>query len=257
MDYDLSEQQEEIKKLAYELGQKKVKPVREQYDQSEEYPWPVIEELRKSDLFAVYLPEAYGGLGGSTTEIVLVIEQISRACGGTALALAASGLCGIPVLLFGTAEQRQQWLPDLASGKRLGAFTITEPGAGSDATATKCTAKLDGDHYVLNGTKNFCSNGNAAELYCLFATTNPNRGARGISAFVVERDAGLHLRQERAQDGHSRLADLRSGLQQLPRPEEEPPLQRRLRAIRRAEHVRLLAPLRGRAGAGDGARRFG
>ncbi len=187
MDYGLSEQQEEIRDLAYELGQKKIKPVREKYDQSEEYPWEIIEEFKKSDLFSVYLPEAYGGLGGSTTEIVLVIEQIARACGGMALAMAASGLCGIPVLLFGTPEQRQQWLPDLASGKRLGAFTITEPGAGSDATATKCSAKLDGDHYILNGTKNFCSNGEAAELYCLFATTNPNRGARGISAFIVEK----------------------------------------------------------------------
>src|SRR5262249_8938406 len=90
-------------------------------------------------------------------------------------------------LLFANAEQRQKWLPDLASGKRLGAFTITEPNAGSDATATKTTAKLEGDYYILNGQKNFCSNGNAAELYTVFASTNLNRGARGISAFVVEK----------------------------------------------------------------------
>ncbi len=187
MDYELTEQQQDIVSLAALLAQQKIKPVREHYDQTEEFPWPIVEELRKADLFGVYLPEAYGGLGGGAVELVLVTEQISRVCGGIALAVAASGLCGIPILLFGNAEQRQKWLPDLASGKRLGAFTITEPQAGSDATATKCTAKLEGDYYVLNGQKNFCSNGNAAELYTLFATTNPNRGARGISAFVVEK----------------------------------------------------------------------
>jgi alkylation response protein AidB-like acyl-CoA dehydrogenase len=187
MDYDLTEQQQEVVSLAYQLGQQKVKPVREHYDQTEEFPWPIIEEMRKSDLFGCYLPEEYGGLGGGTMELVLVVEQISRACAGIALAMAASGLCAIPILLFGNAEQRKKWLSQLASGKRLGAFAITEPGAGSDATATKCVARLEGDHYVLNGIKNFCSSGNAAEIYTMFATTNPARGARGISAFVVEK----------------------------------------------------------------------
>lgn len=187
MDYELTEQQQEIVSLSYQIGQQKVKPVREHYDQTEEFPWPVIEEIRKADLFGCYLPEECGGLGGGTLELVLVVEQISRACGGIALAMAASGLCAIPILLFANPEQRKRFLPDLASGKRLGAFAITEPGAGSDATATKCIARLEGDHYVLNGIKNFCSNGNAAEIYTTFATTNPARGARGISAFVVEK----------------------------------------------------------------------
>jgi alkylation response protein AidB-like acyl-CoA dehydrogenase len=187
MDYDLTEQQQDISALAYLIGQQKIKPVREHYDQTEEYPWPIVEELRKADLYGVYLPEAYSGLGGNTLELVLVAEQLSRACGGIALTIAASGLCGIPILLFGGAEQRQKWLPDLATGKRLGAFALTEPGAGSDATATRCSAKLEGDHYVINGQKNFCSNGNAADIYTFFATTNPARGARGISAFVVEK----------------------------------------------------------------------
>jgi butyryl-CoA dehydrogenase len=187
MDYELSDQQKEIVDLSYQISQQKLKPVREQYDQSEEFPWPVIEDIRKADLFGVYLPEQYGGLGGGNLDLVLVVEQLSRACGGIALAVAASGLCGIPILLFGDAKQRQKWLPDLASGKRLGAFCLTEPGAGSDATATKTTARLEGDYYILNGQKNFCSNGNAAELYTTFATTNPSRGARGISAFVIEK----------------------------------------------------------------------
>jgi alkylation response protein AidB-like acyl-CoA dehydrogenase len=187
MEYGLTDTQKEIAALAYELAVKKIKPVRERYDQTEEYPWEIIEEFRKADLFGVYLPEAVGGLGGGTLELVLVAEQLSRACGGIGLASLASGLCAIPILLFADAEQRKRWLPDLASGKRLGAFALTEPQAGSDATATKTTAKLDGDFYVVNGQKNFCSNGNAAEIYTFFATTNPNRGARGISAFVVEK----------------------------------------------------------------------
>ena len=187
MDYELSDQQNEIVDLAYKLGQQKIRPVREHYDQTEEFPWPVIEELRRADLFGVYVPEAYGGLGGGTLDLVLVTEQLSRACGGVALAVVGSGLCGIPILLFGSKAQRERWLPALAAGKRLGAFALTEPGAGSDATATKCSARLDGEHYVINGQKNFCSNGDAAEIYTFFATTNPNRGARGISAFVVEK----------------------------------------------------------------------
>ncbi|MBI4377267.1 MAG: acyl-CoA dehydrogenase family protein [Elusimicrobia bacterium] len=187
MDYELTDQQKDIIDLAQQIAEQKIKPAREHYDEKEEFPWPIMDEIRKADLFGVYLPEAYGGLGGGTMELVLVAEQLSRACGGIALSVAASGLCAIPIMLFGTEEQRRRWIPDLASGKRLGAFTITEPGAGSDATATKCTAKLAGDHYVLNGIKNFCSSGEVAELYTLFASTNPNRGARGISAFVVEK----------------------------------------------------------------------
>ncbi|MDE2238025.1 MAG: acyl-CoA dehydrogenase family protein, partial [Elusimicrobia bacterium] len=187
MDYDLTEQQNDIRDLAWQLAKQKIKPVREHYDQTEEYPWPIVEELRKADLFGVYVPEAYGGLGGNTLELVLVVEQLSRACGGIALSVAATGLGTIPIIFFGNAEQRKRWLPELASGKRLGAFALTEPGAGSDATATKCTAVLDGDHYVVNGQKNFCTNGNAADVYTFFATTNPKRGSRGLSAFVVEK----------------------------------------------------------------------
>src|SRR3989338_4878918 len=149
MDYDFTEQQNDIVELARMIGEQKIKAVREHYDQTEEFPWPVIEEIRKADLFGVYLPEQYGGLGGGVMELVLVAETFSRFCAGIALSVAASGLCAIPILIFGNAKQREKWLPDLASGKRLGAFTITEPAAGSDATATKATAKLEGDHYIL------------------------------------------------------------------------------------------------------------
>ena len=187
MDYNLTDTQQEIVNIARQIAQKKIKPVREHYDKTEEFPWPVIEDFRSSGLFSVYLPEEYGGIGGGNVELCLAMEELSRACAGIALCVATSALCGIPVLFFGTPEQRRRWLPDLATGKKLGAFNITEPGAGSDATATKTTAKLDGDHYVLNGMKNFCSTGEVSDLYVVFASTNLNRGARGVTAFVVEK----------------------------------------------------------------------
>src|SRR5665213_3464398 len=168
MDYELTEQQQAIVDITREIAQKKMKPVREHYDKTEEYPWEIVEELRKADLFGVYIPEEYGGLGGSAMDLVLVVEELSKACGGIALTVAATALGAYPILLYGNDAQKKKYLPDLASGKRLGAFTITEPDAGSDATAAKSTAVLDGDHYVLNGTKCFCSNGKAAEIYSLF-----------------------------------------------------------------------------------------
>src|SRR5208282_6545515 len=122
MDYGLNEQQEEIVSLARQIAQKKIKPVREHYDQTEEFPWPVIEEYRKAGLFSLYLPEEYGGLGGRNFELCLAVEELSRACGGIALCIATSALGAIPILVFGTPEQRKRWLPDLAAGKKLGAF---------------------------------------------------------------------------------------------------------------------------------------
>ncbi len=187
MNYFLTEDQQAIVATAREIAEKKIKPVREKHDAEDTYPWDIVEELRKADLFGVYFHENYGGLGGAGFELVLVVEELSKACGGIALALAATALGAFPIILFGTPEQKKKWLPDMASGKRLGAFAITEPEAGSDATATRCAARREGDYYVLNGMKNFCSNGESAEIYSIFATTDPKRGARGISAFVVEK----------------------------------------------------------------------
>ncbi|MBI4348638.1 MAG: acyl-CoA dehydrogenase family protein [Elusimicrobia bacterium] len=184
---DLTEEQRALVELARELAQKKIKPAARHYDETEEFPWPVVDDIRKADIFACYLPEEFGGLGGGVTELCLAAEEMYKACPAIPMAFGTTTLAAVSILLFGSPAQRQRWLPDLASGKRLGAFNITEPGAGSDATATKTTARLDGDHYVLDGNKNFCSTGEAAEVYILFASTNPSRGARGISAFVVEK----------------------------------------------------------------------
>jgi len=187
MDYELTETQEEIKNLAYQVALRDIKPVREKHDAEATFPFEVVKKLAAAELYGVYLPESYGGLGGGLMEQVLVVEQLSRVCGGIALAFAATGLASLPIMLLGTAEQRAKYIPDLAAARKLGAFSITEPNAGSDATATKCVAKLDGEHYVLNGTKIFVSNGEVADTYVVFATTNPARGARGVSAFIVEK----------------------------------------------------------------------
>lgn len=187
MNYFLTEEQQAIVETARGIAQKKIKPVRARYDEEEKFPWEIVEEIRKADLFGIYIPQSYGGLGGGGMELCLAVEELSRACAGIALSLAATALGTYPIILLGTKEQKQKWLPDLASGKRLGAFALTEPEAGSDATSTKTTARLEGDHYVINGMKNFCSNGEAAEIYAVFASTNPTRGARGVSCFVIEK----------------------------------------------------------------------
>ncbi len=187
MNYFLTEDQEAIIETAREVAEKKIKPVREKHDADESFPWEVVDEIRKADLFGVYIHPNYGGLGGNGLELVLVVEELSKGCGGIALCLAATALGTFPIILFGTPDQKKKWLPDIASGKRLAAFAITEPEAGSDATSMVCKATKDGDHYILNGVKNFCSNGEVAEIYSVFATTDPKRGARGVSCFVVEK----------------------------------------------------------------------
>ncbi|MCB4755720.1 MAG: acyl-CoA dehydrogenase family protein [Elusimicrobia bacterium] len=187
MDYSLTDEQQSIIDIAREIGEKKIKPIRMAYDEEEKFPWPVVDELKKADLFGIYFHPNYGGLGGGGFELVLAVEELSRFCGGISLCLAATALGAFPILLYGTKEQKKKWLPDIASGKRLAAFCITEPAAGSDATAIQATAKKEGDHYILNGVKNFCSNGEAADVYTVFFSTNPARGARGITCFVAEK----------------------------------------------------------------------
>ena len=123
MDYELTETQEEIKTLAYQVAVRDIKPVREKHDADGTFPWDVVKKMTQADLFAVYLPEAYGGLGGGLLEQVLVIEQLSRICGGIALSLAGTGLGALPIMLLGTAEQREKYIPDLASGRKLAALT--------------------------------------------------------------------------------------------------------------------------------------
>ncbi len=187
MDYFLTETQQEIQNLARQIAREKVKPVRAELDEKEEFPWEIMKVLAQSDLFGVYIPEEYGGLGGGAFENCLAVEELSRACIGVSVSFAASGLGAYPILLFGSEEQKKKYLPQIASGEKLAAFGLTEAGAGSDAGGTRTTAVLDGNEYVLNGTKQWITNGGEAEIYTVIAMTNPAKGSRGASAFIVEK----------------------------------------------------------------------
>jgi len=183
---EFTEEQLMIADLARRIAVEKILPVREKYDRSDEFPWEIVEAIAESDLYGVFIPEEYGGFGGGVTEMAIVTEELSRVCGGIALAFAATGLGAMPLILFGSDEQKKKYLPQIASGKRLAAFALTEPEAGSDAGNIKTTAKKDGDHYILNGTKQWITNGGEAEIYTVIGLTDPSRGARGASAFIVE-----------------------------------------------------------------------
>ncbi len=186
MDYFLTEEQEAIRELAREFAKEKIAPVAAEYDEKGEFPWPVVKEMAKGDFFRLWIPEEYDGMGGGVMDLTLVTEEFSRACGGIALALAGTALGTFPLLINGHDEQKKKYLPALASGEALAAFCLTEPAAGSDAGAIQTTAKLEGDYYILNGTKHFITNGGVARYYTVIASTNPARGTRGASAFIVE-----------------------------------------------------------------------
>ncbi len=188
MNYFLTEEQEMIQEIAARIADEKIKPVAIEYDEKGIFPRDIVKILADSDLCGVYIPEEYGGFGGGIFEMALVVEQLSRACGGIALAYAGTGLGTYPIILFGTDEQKQKYLPSIASGEKLAAFGLTEANAGSDAAGIQTTAVLDGDEYILNGTKQWITNGGEAEIYTVVACTNRAKGARGFSAFIVEKD---------------------------------------------------------------------
>ncbi len=189
LDYLLTEEQQAIQELARTIADEQIRPVAAEYDQKNEFPWPVVKKMAEVDLFGILVPEEYGGFGGSMTmNMVLATEEMSKACGGIALAFAGTALGVLPIIIAGNDEVKERFLPDVASGARLCAFAITEPMAGSDAGGIRTTAIRDGDHYVLNGTKQWITNGGEAEIYTVVALTNPEKGPRGASVIVVEKD---------------------------------------------------------------------
>lgn len=187
MDYLLTEEQKMIKDLAHKIAEEKIRPVAAKYDKTEEFPWDVLKVIGESDLFGLCIPEEYGGMGVSVTNLCLATEELSRACGGIAVCYAASALGTFPIVLFGNDAQKRKYLPDLAKGKKIAAFGLTEPEAGSDASAIKTTARKEGSHYILNGTKHFITNGGEAEIYTVVAMTDKTKGARGASTFILEK----------------------------------------------------------------------
>ena len=189
LDYGLSDEQLAIRDIARTIAENELRPVAAEYDRTGEFPWPVVKKMAEVDLFRTFVPEAYEGMDGCTPtmNLVLVTEELSKACGGIALALAGTALGAMPILLGASEEQKRRFLPDIAAGKRLAAFALTEPDAGSDAGGIRTTAIRDGDNYVLNGTKQWITNGGEAEIYTVLALTNPAKGPRGASMFIVEK----------------------------------------------------------------------
>jgi len=188
LDYFLTEQQKEIRNLTRTIAEEQVLPVRAALDEKEEFPWEIMKILADAGLFGVYIPEEYGGLGGGLLDLCLVVEELSRVCSGIAVSYAASGLGTFTLLQYGTDEQRQKYLPDVASGRKLAAFGLTEADAGSDAGGIKTTATPTKGGYILNGTKQFITNGGDAEINTVIALTDKSKGPRGASAFIVEKD---------------------------------------------------------------------
>lgn len=187
MDYFLTEEQEMIRDLARRIAQEKILPLRVELDEKEEFPWSIMKNLAEADLFGIYLPEEYGGTAGGCFELCLVVEELSRVCAGVALCFATSALGTFPLLLFGNDQQKKKYLPAIAQGEKLVAFALTEANAGSDAGGIQTTARLEGNEYVLNGTKQWITNGGEAEIYTVIAMTDKARGSRGASAFIVEK----------------------------------------------------------------------
>ena len=185
VDYQLTEEQQMIRDLARTIAEDKVLPARAELDEKEEFPTEIMKVMGDSDLFRVFVPEEYDGMGGGVLDECLIIEEISRVCGGVALSYAAALLGTIPILLFGNEEQKQAFLPKIAAGA-LAAFALTEASAGSDASNMQTTAVKDGDDYIINGTKQWITNGGHAAYYTVIAMTDKAKGSRGASAFIVE-----------------------------------------------------------------------
>jgi len=188
LEYFLTEEQKTLKSLARRIAEERILPIRAELDEKEEFPWSIMKDLADSDMFRVFIPEEYDGLGGGGLDLCLIIEELSRVCSGVAVSYAATTLGASVLLEYGTEEQKQKYLPDIAAGRRLAAFALTEPTAGSDASAIKTTAERALGGYVLNGTKQFITNGGEAEIYTVIALTDKAKGARGASAFLLEKD---------------------------------------------------------------------
>ncbi len=186
MDYFLSEEQKMIVEITRQITDERIIPQRAELDERDEFPRAILNEMAQADLFGVPIPEEFGGFGGGCLDIVLALEQLGRGCIGVGTAFAASSLGIYPILIAGSQEMREKYLPDVAAGKKFAAFGLTEANAGSDASGIQTTAVLDGDEWVLNGTKQWITNGGEAQIYTVVAITDRSKGARGASLLVVE-----------------------------------------------------------------------
>ena len=188
MDFTLSKEHEMARNLYREFAQKEVKPLAQEVDETEQFPKETVEKMQKLGFLSIPMPKEYGGQGCDTLCYAMCVEELSKVCATTGVIVSAhTSLCAEPIRKWGTEEQKQKYLVPLCNGSKLGAFGLTEPGAGTDASGQQTKAVLDGDEYVLNGSKIFITNGKEADTYVIFAMTDKSKGTRGISAFIVEK----------------------------------------------------------------------
>ncbi|MDF9473103.1 acyl-CoA dehydrogenase AcdA [Bacillus cereus] len=189
MHFKLSEEHEMIRKMVRDFAKNEVAPTAAERNEEERFDRELFDQMAELGLTGIPWPEEYGGIGSDYLAYVIAIEELSRVCASTGVTLSAhTSLAGWPIFKFGTEEQKQKFLRPMAEGKKIGAYGLTEPGSGSDAGGMKTIAKRDGDHYVLNGSKIFITNGGIADIYVVFALTDPESKQRGTSAFIVESD---------------------------------------------------------------------
>ena len=191
MNFELTREQELVQQMVREFAVNEVKPIAAEIDETEEFPMENVKKMAKLGMMGIPFSKEVGGAGGDVLSYIIAVEELSKVCATTGVILSAhTSLCASVINENGTPEQKAKYLPDLCSGKKIGAFGLTEPGAGTDAAGQQTTAVLseDGSHYVLNGSKIFITNGGVAETFIIFAMTDKSQGTRGISAFIVEKD---------------------------------------------------------------------
>lgn len=188
MNFQLTREQELVRQMVREFALNEVKPIAAEIDETERFPMENVEKMANVGMLGIPFAKEYGGAGGDTLSYILAVEELSKVCGTTGVILSAhTSLCASLIDQFGNKDQKERYLPDLTTDKKLGAFGLTEPGAGTDAAGQQTVAVLDGDHYVLNGSKIFITNGGVAETFIIFAMTDKSKGTKGISAFIVEK----------------------------------------------------------------------
>ncbi|WP_431803012.1 acyl-CoA dehydrogenase [Halobacillus andaensis] len=188
MNFSLTEEQEMLRKMVRDFAKNEVEPTAAERDEEERFDREIFDKMAELGLTGIPWPEEYGGIGSDFVSYVIAVEELSRICASTGVTLSAHiSLASWPIYKFGTEQQKKTFLAQLASGEKLGAYALSEPGAGSDVSSMRTQAKLDGDHYVLNGSKVWITNGGVGDIYVVFAKTDPDAGSRGVSAFIVEK----------------------------------------------------------------------
>ncbi|QAS53278.1 acyl-CoA dehydrogenase [Halobacillus litoralis] len=189
MNFTLTEEQEMLRKMVRDFAKNEVEPTAAERDEEERFDREIFDKMAELGLTGIPWPEEYGGIGSDFVSYVIAVEELSRVCASTGVTLSAHiSLASWPIYKFGSEDQKKKYLTQLASGEKLGAYALSEPGAGSDVSSMRTQAKPNGDHYVLNGSKVWITNGGVADIYIIFAKTDPEQGSRGISAFIVEKD---------------------------------------------------------------------